>query len=492
MKEHRELVVCLLLLVGVYAAPSPCENLKELPICNETQYEAYRSCVEEVKSLRIARQTQCPQLYAAARPTVVESNAVQQAKTDTSLSDVVEPSIDIIPALQSVVTVKPVECNHSLDNTPMLKSLNRKMIVQMEDEDYEYQVPTNITTVIRLTNVVNNTNIVNVPTHVNTTNVNNIHVYANITEGDSALKQDEPRCCTAVQPKSCHMSTQGYRCKHKKFKTCGTQCTADIVHVQRRKRCDGHGNCKQKIAYVPQPEKPTCVYVEQWPFVVCGKPANMQVVCDGCYDHYGQGLEALHGQLPNQCRGCYDDAFNQGPLYRRGPVLRPFYYHEPPCYITGTCPMSYGDCGYGCYGHEMVDPAWGVQPSYEQSPYDPVMNEVNSAYLSHELETANDTENDWGVPVHKCTVVSDDNTISVQNCTNVVENQYAAAPSNYPYYKVPQEVRKPYKVRQTMQRQQMIEEIEEMDPSSGDGVIIQSSQASFVNDDDSYYYDYSQ
>ncbi|XP_001648701.2 uncharacterized protein LOC5564350 isoform X2 [Aedes aegypti] len=491
MKELGGLFVCTLLVACAFTAPSPCENLEDVRVCNDTQYETYRECVEEVRSLKQKRQIICPQLYSTVLPIETETSGLQQNEPDLSNDipvDIIEPSIQIIPALQSVVTVKPVESNLLPNSKPMLKSLDRKVIVQTDEEDYEYQVPTNVTTVIRLTNVVNNTNLINVPVNVNNTNVNNIHVYANITESlDESMRDGEPKCCTAVQPKSCHMSTKGYKCKHKKFKTCGSQCTSDIVHVQRRKRCDSQGNCKHKIAYVPQPEKPTCIYIEQWPFVVCGKPANMQVVCDGCYDHYGRGMEGLHGQLPNQCRGCYDDAFDQGPLYRRGPVLRPFYYHEPPCYITGTCPMNYGDCGYGCYGHELVDPAWGAP-----SPYDPRMDETNMAYLDQDLEISNDTENDWGVPVHKCTVVSDDNTISVQNCTSTVDNQYAAAPSNYPYYKPLREVQKPYTVKQSKQRQQMIEEIEEIDPSSGDGIVVQNSQVSFVDDDDSYYNDYSQ
>ncbi|XP_065079401.1 uncharacterized protein LOC135702299 [Ochlerotatus camptorhynchus] len=471
MKELGAFVVCTLLVAGVLGAPNPCENLERLRVCNETQYELYRDCVEEVRLLRAKRQILCPLMFATVQ------------------EDVVVPSVQIIPALQNVVTVNPIAYNHIPDLKPMLKSLDRKVLVQTDDEDYEYRVPTNVTTIIRLTNVVNNTNIVNVPTNVNATNVNNIHIYANNTDGGDEVNQvDEQRCCTAVQPKSCHSSTQGFKCKHNKFRTCGPQCTADIVHVQRRKRCNSHGNCKQKLAYVPQPQKPKCVYIEQWPFVVCGKPANMKVVCDGCYDHYGYGFQAFNGQLAIQCIGCYDDAFDQGPLYRRGPVLRPFYYHEPPCYITGQCPIGYDDCGYGCYGHDMIDPAWGTS-----SLYDPKMNEANTVYLDQQLNMVNDTENDWGSPVHKCTVISDDNTISVQNCTDMVDNQYAAAPSNYPYYRPPQVQQKPvYKVKQTTLRQNIIEEeVEDSDPSSGDGVLIQDSAVPFVEDEDEYY-DYSQ
>lgn len=147
--------------------------------------------------------------------------------------------------------------------------------------------------------------------------------------------------------------------------------------------------------------------------------------------------------------------------------------------------MAYGDCGYGCYGHDMIDPAWGAP-----SPYDPNINEANTAYLNQELHIVNDNETDWGSPVHKCTVITDDNTISVQNCTDMVDNQYAAAPSNYPFYKAPQFQQKPkYKVRGTMASQQIVADIEDSDPSSGDGMPFEV--VPFVEDGDDFY-DYSQ
>ncbi|XP_053691254.1 uncharacterized protein LOC128739776 [Sabethes cyaneus] len=472
------------LFVGVLGAPSPCDSLGEVRVCNETQYETYRDCVEEVKSLRFKRQMLCQQSEMQQdQPVIIE---------DHSTEDVVMPKVQVIPALESVVTVAPIESNDIPDLEPThlaMKALKRKFILQAENEDdnLEFNVPTNITTVIRLTNVVNNTNVVNVPTHVNATNVNNIHIYANITEGDGTAPNEE-KCCTAVRPKSCHASTQGIKCQHKKFRTCGSQCTSDVIHVQRRKRCDSQGNCQEKIAYVPQPEKPKCIYVEQWPFVVCGKPANMKVVCDGCYDHYGHSSDAHLGPIADQCKGCYDDGFDYGPLYRRGPVLRPFYYHEPPCYLTGNCPLSYGpDCGYGCYGNQMIDPVWGPP-----SPYDPNMDDSNSVYFNEkDLQVVNDTESDWGVPVHKCTVVSEDNTISVQNCTNTEDNQYAAAPSKYPYYDAlpfpsePQKRKSAYKVKQTIQKQSVIVDSDNGDSSSGEGSLPIRSDVSFIVDDDS-------
>uniref|UniRef100_A0A182SI55 Uncharacterized protein n=1 Tax=Anopheles maculatus TaxID=74869 RepID=A0A182SI55_9DIPT len=356
--------VALCLGGSLNAAPTPCElqNVEDT-VCQQTEYEAYRDCIEETKERRQKRQTMpCPPM-------------------------IVEPVIQTAKPFEIFVPVQPLPASKK----PILKSLDRTVIVRpdtnqidetLEDDDgsVHYRVPVNVTTVIRLTNIVNNTNHIHMPTTLNNTNVNNIHVYTNLTEVapvmDDAVPDVEP-CCTAVRPKSCHTSTQGVRCKHHKFQTCGPHCTAKVIHVQKRTRCNrSTGECKEKIAYVPQPEKLTCVYVDEWPYVVCGKVANMSVICDGCYDHYGYGYEAFngHARMQDQCRGCYDDAFDAGPRYRRGPVLRPFYYHQAPCFLDGNCAGSYEDCGYGCYGHDRIDPAWG-QPGMQS--FDTALNPAN-------------------------------------------------------------------------------------------------------------------
>ncbi|XP_055609406.1 uncharacterized protein LOC129756520 isoform X2 [Uranotaenia lowii] len=508
MLKHVPVVIATVMVVAYgFPTPDPCENLTTERVCNETQYELYRDCIEETKELRKKRQTMCP--YALIQQDAPYTASTNWYETDeeslqtTGLPEnIVPPIVHVIPAWQNVITVEPVDSNNIPDNDiqsdpidddevvddeppQALKSLKRRIIVQGEgDEALEYHVPTNVTTVIRLTNVVNNTNIVNAPTNVNTTNVNNIHIYANLTEGEPEPKPE--KCCTAVRPKTCSASTQGVRCQHKKFKLCGPKCTSDVMHVQRKKRCDANGNCQEKISYIPQPEKPVCVYIDQWPFVACGKPANMKVICDGCYDHYGQDLAEFNGgPMPEQCRACYDDGFQYGPMYRRGPVMRPFYSHEPPCQFSGNCPSSYQDWGY-------PNQAWS-QPS----PYDPAMDESNTFYYDQAEPTiTNDTESDWGIPVHKCTVVSDDNTISVQNCTNTVENQYAAAPASYPYYNSPQfgakSNTKVYKVKKAAQKKQQVHRLSEDDwyPSSGEDAIqlrqLNSDSAFVVEDDDDY------
>ncbi|XP_035780241.1 uncharacterized protein LOC118460224 isoform X2 [Anopheles albimanus] len=422
-------VTLVILCLALAITAAPCNEQIEIEDreCTDTEYEAYRKCIEEKKALRAKRQTTtgmpCPR---------------------------VQPILPIVQTERPFEVLVPVE-PLKIIRQPSLKSLDRTIIVrteQIDDEEEDggtedsmyYHLPTNVTTIIRLTAVVNNTNHIHMPTTLNNTNVNNIHIYSNQSNGDwpqDTVTKDE-NCCTAIRPKSCHTTAQGIRCHHRRFRTCGPQCTAPIIHVQKRKRCQPtKGNCEEKIAYVPQPtEKPTCVYIDQWPFVVCGKIANMTVVCAGCYDHYGQGHEAYQARfnMQQQCIGCYDDAFDTGPLYRRGPVLRPFYYHEAPCYLTGDCPEYFDDCGYGCYGHELIDPVWGSQEV--ESDYRPAVGpETNVVYVSDDLEISQEPSSDWGTPtVYKC-AVADGDKITVTNCTGKINNPYLAAPAEHPYYK---------------------------------------------------------
>ncbi|XP_052890517.1 uncharacterized protein LOC128298775 [Anopheles moucheti] len=421
-------------------APTPCDlQNAEDTVCEQTEYEAYRDCIEAAKVHREKRQ---------AYP---------------CLPRIIKPIIQTAQPFEVLVPVKPVRILPvEPTRKPMLKDMDRTVIIapdsnQIDDEteDYEnvvhYRVPVNVTTVIRLTNVVNNTNHIHVPTTLNNTNVNNIHLYTNLTDGipDDGIEpnrtdsSNDP-CCTAVRPKSCYSSSHGIRCMHHKFQTCGTQCTAKVIHIQRRKRCNrSTDECKVKIAYVPQPEKPTCVYVDDWPFVVCGKLANMSVICAGCYDHYGVGYEAFngHSRMRDECRGCYDDAFDVGPRYRRGPVLRPFYYHKAPCFVTGDCADSYENCAPGCYGHDQIDPAWGKG---DMQSFDPAFDSSNVVYTDpDDFRVSNEVSDDWGVPTAKCAVVTDGTTVTIKNCTQGIDNPYMAAPVSHPHYKQKIEKTKP-------------------------------------------------
>ncbi|XP_063708438.1 uncharacterized protein LOC134837055 [Culicoides brevitarsis] len=300
--------------------------------------------------------------------------------------------------------------------------INRNFIVQngngTEDRfSVKHLAGANYTTIIRLSNIINNTNIVKVPTVVNATNINNIKIFANSSaENDGPFglgfnNKSEP-CCFAIHPKTCRPSLDGgYRCHHRRHKMCSNQCKSRQMHVQARNRCVSEKGCQRKVAYVPEP-RVTCSYVNYWPYVNCGGTKS-RYSCAGCYDHYGYGFSAYYSRNDDiDCSGCYNDAFDYGPLYRRGPVLRPFYYHEPPCYISGRCPYSgYYQSEFGHFGHELVDPVFG-----------PVYDDDN-------LESDdNNTISDWGVVLSKCKVVSDNETVSLENCTLAKENPFAAAP----------------------------------------------------------------
>lgn len=205
----------------------------------------------------------------------------------------------------------------------------------------------NVTTVIKLTNVVNNANRIETPVNITShdsisdsnsdSNVSNSNPVESSTGGAFGLGFNaQGSCCLAIRPKSCRTSSTGLRCHHRRHRTCGPQCTSRTIHVQLRHRCHRNRNhgYRHGIAYVPQPRKPNCVYIDSWPYVSCTVAFERHLheeSCLGCYDHYGFGFHKYHEAAEHhrvRCRGCYDDAFEYGPLYRRGPVLRPYYYHQ--------------------------------------------------------------------------------------------------------------------------------------------------------------------
>lgn len=258
--------------------------------------------------------------------------------------------------------------------------------------------------------------------------------------GDYGLGATEDgSCCIVVRAKSCSTTTSGPKCQHRKHKTCDDKvCTARIMHAQHRRRCNRNGECQRKLVYIPEPGPQKCVQIDQWPYVVCGTEVSKNRNCDGCYDHYGYGFENYHGRGSRpECRGCFDDAWDEGQRYRRGPVLRPFYYHQPPCYLMGTC-YPEADCGYGCYGDEFVDPAWGRpirRPSsnrpdvyYEDEVEDP--NEMDEQPTTNGTVPIEGETGDWIEESTKCEVVSPNGTI-ISNCTDngLSENGFAKEPS---------------------------------------------------------------
>lgn len=358
----------------------------------------------------------------------------------------------------------------------------------------------NVTSVIRLTNIVNNTNRIEAPVNITTTDLdgtpslvsNDTREQINATvppaeESSTGGKfgfgySKTGPCCIAIRPKSCRASSNGLRCHHRRHRTCGSQiCVSRTIHVQLRQRCNHHGQhgCKHGIAYIPQPQAPKCIYIDQWPFVSCTVAFERQFIennCNGCYDHYGYGFRQYHANAEHhriRCRGCFADAFEIGPLYRRGPLFRPYFYHRAPCYVTGSCrgyELSHVNCGrYGCFDDELVDPVWGHRPKrprteqdfYEDDGYSkeqqrpstklPPHRNVQPTAAASSLQRTNQTSTSLDSHIHKCSVVSDDGTIEVKNCTdtNLETNPYAASPANddeLPEKDDPDDIDEPYPI----------------------------------------------
>ncbi|EFA06767.1 uncharacterized protein LOC103313601 [Tribolium castaneum] len=207
----------------------------------------------------------------------------------------------------------------------------------------------NITTVIHLNNVINNTNLINLPINVNNTVLNNITneghsgggYFGSYVQGAS-----KEQCCTTVGPRQCVPQNDFpfMRCFHVRRQTCGSMCTAPVVHYQKHEICDNDVNlqqpCRQQIVYIPQPQ-PRCAYQPTWPYVTCGNSQSQS--CEGCYDHY-----IKREDLTKCSNFCYDDGYGAGPYYRQGPFYRPGFAHVPSCVQTGTC--GYGWDGYEGYG----------------------------------------------------------------------------------------------------------------------------------------------
>lgn len=279
------------------------------------------------------------------------------------------------------------------------------------------------------------------PTNVTTTNLNNVHVHTGNNKttsdegGDYGLGSTvDGSCCIVVRAKTCAVTTSGPKCQHRRHKTCDDEvCTAPVMHAQTRRRCDRKGVCHKKIVYIPEPGPQKCVNIDQWPHVVCGTLVQGKRNCEGCYDHYGYGYQNYHGKMiKSECRGCFDDAWDEGQRYRRGPVLRPFYYHQPPCYLIGTC-VPYDDCGYGCYGDEFLDPAWGTRPHRGHADRDIYYEDEIDDSGEFEDENSTNSTTDSGEFVKetiKCKMVSGNGTI-VRNCTDngLDGNEFAKEPN---------------------------------------------------------------
>lgn len=217
----------------------PCEELEALPKCNDNDEE----CAEKDRK---KRQTLC------------EKNPSCCGKLISGELDDNEEPLEVDPEVVAPITV---ERNDKLE-APAKKLIERNIIIENDNETQYYrgyvESGANVTTIIRLTNVIKNENIINMPTTLNNTNINNVHVYQNRTSeegGKFGLGYTEKgSCCLAVEPKRCKQSTAGTKCHHKKQKVCGRQCTSKVIH----------------------PKKNDCSYTPQWPYVICPNNQHQQ------------------------------------------------------------------------------------------------------------------------------------------------------------------------------------------------------------------------
>jgi hypothetical protein len=226
--------------------PCDLEELENIPKCEVDDKDCDATNVQK----RAKRQTLC-----AKNPNCSYCGMLIPG----DLTDTEEEPLVVVPEIVEPTVLKSGNSTDEIREPPR-KLIERNIIIENDNETQYYrgyiESGANITTVIRLTNLIKNENIINMPTTLNNTNINNIHIYQNKTSdegGKFGLGFDEKgSCCFAVEPKNCKQSTSGTKCRHKKYKVCGRQCTSKIIH----------------------PKKNSCTYTQQWPYVVC--PNNQQ------------------------------------------------------------------------------------------------------------------------------------------------------------------------------------------------------------------------
>lgn len=196
-------------------------------------------------------------------------------------SIVIEGSVEnIANEIEEVIT--------AADANKPVKLIERNIVVENDNEKHYYRgfvdpSTTNVTTIIRLTNLINNTNVVNMPTTLNNTNINNIHVFNNKSSGEGGkfglgYTEDGP-CCYAIKPgSSCKTTTVGLKCRHKKIKMCGRQCTNKMINNK----------------------KSACKQIPQYPYVFCAPQSTYLPPQYQLYPPYAQ-----YPQIPK-----IDDGFD--------------------------------------------------------------------------------------------------------------------------------------------------------------------------------------
>ncbi|CAG9804340.1 unnamed protein product [Chironomus riparius] len=170
-----------------------------------------------------------------------------------------KPINEIITIDADISTVTENQSINRNDKEPA-KLIERNIVIANDNETHYYRgyvdPSSNITTIIRLTNLINNTNVINMPTTLNNTNINNIHIYSNKTSNNGGKfglgYTEEGACCWTTKPGTrCKKTTVGPKCEHKKVKVCGKQCTKKMIH-----------------------QKNPCNNIPQWPYIICPQQMN--------------------------------------------------------------------------------------------------------------------------------------------------------------------------------------------------------------------------
>lgn len=125
----------------------------------------------------------------------------------------------------------------------------------------------NVTTIIRIRNLINNTNIVDVPIELNITNTNDMVVNQTRLSLQS-LEGIRRQCCFVVHPEECHQvpDTKDVICFTRRHRECSALCnnsTSILIKVSHTKR-------------------EHCINVAVYPFYYCGYYALED--CSGCYN----------------------------------------------------------------------------------------------------------------------------------------------------------------------------------------------------------------
>lgn len=267
----------------------PCDlaELADIPECEDNDKE----CVENNERKREKRQSLCA---LNATCDFCETLILE----DESIAPEIVLPIELSNQ-NSTDDEETIEIDLDLDLDLSPKNLVERNIIIENDNETQYyrgfvESGANVTTIIRLTNLIENHNIVNVPTTLNNTNINKIHIYQNKTSdegGKFGLGYNEKgSCCYSVEPKSCKQSTAGTKCRHKRQKVCGRQCTQKVIHPKKN---------------------PPCTYTPQWPYVNC--PQNQYPPFNPGF--FPPGYPGYYPQVPPSQPGFEFDDDDDLPMF---------------------------------------------------------------------------------------------------------------------------------------------------------------------------------